>query len=57
MDAIAIYGAIRAQLREAQRIMLTSPMEAMLVIGEAADKTVDGEAILRAAKEAPEAVP
>lgn len=49
-DAIATFGSVRKQLREAQQIMLNSPLEAMLLIGQAADKTVDGENLLRQAK-------
>lgn len=52
MDAIAAFAGIRRQLREAQKIMLSSPLEAMLLIGQAADKTIDGESILRQVKEA-----
>lgn len=50
-DAIALFGAVRKQLREAQQIMLTSPIEALLLLGQAADKTVDGENLLRQARD------
>ena len=51
MDAIATFKAVRTQLREAQKIMLTSPLEAMFVLGQAADKTVEGENMLRRARD------
>lgn len=50
-DAIACFAAVRKQLRDAQQIMLTSPLEAMVVLGMAADKTLEGETILRRAKD------
>ena len=51
LDAIAAFGSVRKQLRDAQQIMLTSPMEAILLLGQAADKTIEGENILRLAKD------
>lgn len=51
-DNIALWGEVRRQIRTAQHLVLSSPTEAILILGQAADKTVDGENILRQAKDA-----
>lgn len=51
MDAIAAFAAVRKQLREVQKIMLSSPLEAMVLLGQAADKCGEGEMMLRRAKD------
>ena len=37
--------AVRRQIRTAQHLVLSSPTEAIAILGQAADKTVDGENI------------